>query len=128
MTALLQDIQYALRVLTRSRAHTMLAVLMLALGIGVNTAMFSVIDAVLLRSSPYREPGRLVTLRQKFPQIGDLSLATSPAEYIDYRDRSRVFSSIAGYEDLSFDLTGGREPVRIQAQRVTRTLFETLGV
>jgi predicted permease len=101
---------------------------MLALGIGVNTAMFSEINAVLLREPPYSEPDRLVTLRQKFPQIGDLSLATSPAEYLDYRDRSRAFTSMAGYEDVAFDLTGGREPVRIEAQRVTHTLFATLGV
>jgi putative ABC transport system permease protein len=128
MAVVLQDIQYAVRVLTRSRMHTALAVLMLALGIGVNTAVFSVINAVLLRQAPYTEPDRLVTVRQKFPQIGDIWLATSPAEYIDYRDRTRMFSSVAGYEDLAVDLTGGREPVRIQAQRVTHTLFGTLGV
>jgi putative ABC transport system permease protein len=123
-----QQIQYAARVLARSRTHTVLAVAMLALGIGANTAMFSVIHTVLLRRSAYREPDRLVTVRQKFPQIGDIWLATSPGEYIDYRDRTRVFSSMAGYEDIAFDLTGGSQPVRIPAQRVTRTLFETLGV
>jgi putative ABC transport system permease protein len=127
MTAI-HNLRYAARMLARSRTHTVLAVAMLALGIGVNTAMFSVINAVLLRPSPYREPDRLVSLRQKFPQIGDLWLATSPAEYIDYRDRTRVFSSVAGYEDIPFDLTGGTEPVRIHAQRVTYSLFETLGV
>jgi putative ABC transport system permease protein len=128
MTGVLQDIQYAVRVLARSRTHSVLAVLMLALGIGVNTAMFSVIDAVLLRKAPYREPDRLVSLRQKFPQIGDVSLATSPAEYLDYRDRSRAFVSMAGYEDAAFNLTGGSEPARIQALRVTYSLFSTLGV
>jgi putative ABC transport system permease protein len=128
MAVVLEDIQYAVRGLTRNRTHTALAVLMLALGIGVNTAVFSVINAVLLRKAPYREPDRLVTVRQKFPQIGDIWLATSPAEYIDYRDRTRAFSAIAGYETIAFDLTGGSEPVRIQAQRVTHTLFGTLGV
>jgi putative ABC transport system permease protein len=128
MAVVLQDIQYAIRVLMRSRTHTALAVLMLALGIGVNTAMFSVINAVLLRKPPYRDPDRLVTLRQKFPQLGDLWLSTSPAEYIDYRDRTRVFSAVAGYEDVAFDLTGGSEPARVEAGRVTHTLFETLGV
>jgi putative ABC transport system permease protein len=125
---LVQNIRHAARALAKNRTHTVLAVAMLALGIGVNTAMFSVINAVLLRESPYREPDRLVTIRQKFPLIGDIALATSPAEYIDYRDRTRVFSSIAGYEDLAFDLTGASEPLRVQAHRVTHTLFETLGV
>jgi putative ABC transport system permease protein len=128
MTGVLQDTQYAVRVLARSRTHSVLAVLMLALGIGVNTAMFSVIDAVLLRKAPYREPDRLVSLRQKFPQIGDVSLATSPAEYLDYRDRSRAFVSMAGYEDAAFNLTGGSEAARIQALRVTYSLFSTLGI
>ena len=128
MAVVLQDIRYAVRVLARSRTHTALAVLMLALGIGVNTAMFSVINTVLLRKAPYREADRLVTLRQKFPQIGDVSLATSPAEYIDYRDRTRAFTSMAGYEDVAFNLTGGSEPARIEAQRVTHSLFSTLGI
>jgi putative ABC transport system permease protein len=128
VTNVLQDIHYAVRVLARSRTQTVLAIVMLALGIGVNTAMFSAIDAVLLRKPPYLEANRLVTLRQKFPQIGNLWLATSPAEYLDYRDRTRVFAAVAGYEDIAFDLTGGKEPVRIQAQRVTHTLFDTLGV
>lgn len=128
MGSILRDFGYAFRVLMKTRTHTALAVTMLAFGIGVNAAMFGVIDAVLLRGAPYREPDRLVALRQKFPQIGDVSLATSPAEYIDYRDRNRTFASVAGYEDAAFNLTGGSEPARIRAQRVTHSLFSTLGV
>jgi predicted permease len=125
---MLQDVRYALRSLGRSRTYTILAVLMLALGIAVSTAMFSVIHAVLLRGTPYPDADRLVTLRQKFPLMGEGLLGTSPAEYVDYRDRARGFSSMGGYESAAFILTGTSEPVRIEAQRVTHTLFSTLGV
>jgi predicted permease len=128
MEPIAQDLRFALRSARRSPVFTAVAVLTLALGIGVNTAMFSVLDAVLLRELPYAEPERLVTLRQMFPKIGELALGASPAEYLDYRDRTRAFASVAGYEALAVDLTGEGEPVRVQAQRVTHTLFATLGV
>jgi putative ABC transport system permease protein len=83
-----RDLRYALRSARKSPGFAAIAILTLALGIGVNTAMFSVIDTVLLRKPPYSDPGQLVTLRQKFPKIGELSLGASPAEYLDYRDRS----------------------------------------
>ncbi len=123
-----QDLAYALRNFRRTPGFTAVAVVTLALGIGINTAVFSVVNTVLLRKPPYADPDRLVTLRQSFPRIGGPSLACSPADYLDYRDRTRAFSSIAGYEDAVFDLTGGTVPVRVQAQRVTYTLFSTLGV
>jgi putative ABC transport system permease protein len=128
MGTMLRDLRYGLRVLARSRAHTAIAILTLAVGVGATSAVFSVMNAVLLRQPPYQEPDRLVTLRQRFPQIGELWLSTSPAEYIDYRDRARSFSSIAGYESVTFNLTGGSEPLRVEAQRVTHTLFAVLGV
>ncbi len=128
MAVILQDLRYGVRVLARNRSHTAIAICMLALGIGVNTAMFSVIDTVLLKRPPYRDADQLVTLRQKFPRIGELSISTSPAEYIDYRDRTRAFESVAGYEGVTFNLTGGSEPLRLDAQRTTHTLFQVLGV
>ena len=123
-----QDLRYAIRTARREPGFATIAVLTFALGIGVNTAVFSVINTVLLRQPPYVKPDRLVTLHQKFPKAGDISLGACPAEYLDYRDRTRAFSSLAGYEDEVFDLTGDVEPVHIQAQRVTHTLFSTLGV
>src|SRR5262249_35212209 len=77
---------------------------------------------------PYGDPDRLVTLREYFPKIGELALGASPAEYVDYRDRARAFSAVAAYEDVERDLTGGPEPLRVRAGRVTQTLFSTLGV
>jgi putative ABC transport system permease protein len=90
--------------------------------------VFSIANTVLLRKPPYADPDRLVILHQKFPKLGDVPLGTSPAEYLDYRDRTLAFSSLAGYQDEVFDLTGGTEPLHVQAQRVTHTLFSTLGI
>jgi len=124
-----QDLRFALRTARREPGFAIVAVLTLALGIGINTAVFSVVDTVLLRKPPYADPDRLVALRQNFPKQGDLVIGCSPADFLDYRDRNRAFSSVAGFEDAVYDLTGaGAEPVRVQAQRVTYNLFSTLGV
>lgn len=104
------------------------AVLTLALGIGINTAVFSVIDTVLLQKPPLADPDRLVTLQQRFPRLGDIGLGAAPAEYLNYRDRNRVFSSVAGYEDALLDLTGGTETVHVQAQPSPTRCFPTVGV
>lgn len=125
---LVHDIRYAIRALRNNPGFGLVSVLTLALGIGASTAVFSVIDAVLLRKPPYANPESLVTLHQKFPKLGDGSLGASPSEYLDYRNRTSAFSSIAGYEDAVFDLTSEGEPKRVQAARVTHTLFSTLGV
>ena len=124
----MQDLRYALRTARRNPGFAAVAVLTLALGIGVNTAVFSVVDTVLLRTAPYADPARLVTLHERFPRMSGLPMGVCPGEYLDYRDRTRAFSSVAGYEDAVFDLTGGEESMRIEAQRVTHTLFRTLGV
>ena len=124
-----QDLRYAVRTTRKEPGFAIVAVLTLALGIGINTAMFSIVDTVLLRTPPYAAPERLVTLRQSFPREGDHPVfGCSPAQYLDYAARMRVFSSVAGYEDAVFDLTGDAAPLRVQAQRVTHTLFATLGV
>lgn len=123
-----QDLRYALRTAIREPGFAAVVVLTLALGIGINTAVFSIVNTVLLRKLPYAHPERLVSLRQNFPKIGDLVIGCSPAQYLDYAARTRAFSSVAGHEDAVFDLTGETEPVRVQAQRVTHTLFAALGV
>jgi predicted permease len=125
---LLQDLRYALRSARRNPGFTLVVVLVLALGIGLNAAVFSIVNTVLLRKPPYAHPEELVTLRQQFPRLGEVSLGASAGEYLDYRDRSHAFSSLAGSEDEVLDLTGEGEPVRIQAERVTHELFSTLGV
>jgi putative ABC transport system permease protein len=125
---LANDARYAAGQLRRNPGFAAVAVVTIALGIGANTAVFSVINAVLLREPPYREPARLVRLWESFPKMGDDRLGTSPPEYLDYRDRNRVFSSIAAYSRAAFDLTDAGEAERIAAAAVSSSLFETLGV
>jgi putative ABC transport system permease protein len=125
---LAQDLRYTRRLFRKNSGFTFVAVGCLALGIGANTAVFSVINAVLLREPPYSAPARLVRLWQSLPNMGEGRLGTSPPEYLDYRDRNRVFSSIAAYSRAEFDLTdtGGAE--RVAGAQVSSSLFETLGV
>jgi predicted permease len=126
-----QDLRFALRTARKNPIYTLTAVATLALGIGVNTAVFSVVHTVLLRKPPYADPDRLVQVRQKFPKLGGGGLGASPAEFLDYRDRTRTLATVAGYEPAVFDLTTddpSKEPAHIQALRVSHDLFSTLGV
>jgi len=124
----LRDVRYAVRAAAKHPGFVAVAVLNLAIGIGVNTAVFSVVNAVLLRRPPYADPDRLVTVRERLPALGEGTLGSAQAEFLDYRDRSQAFSSIAGHESAVFDVTGDFEPVRIQVEKATHTLFATLGV
>ena len=91
------DLRYALRTARRNPGFAATIVLVLALGIGLNTAVFSMVRTVLLRKPPYAEPDRLVTLSQKFPKVGDVTTGACPAEFLDYRGRNRVEPSPSTY-------------------------------
>jgi putative ABC transport system permease protein len=121
-----QDVRYGLRMLRRNPGLTFVAMLTLALGIGANTAIFSVVNAVLLRSLPYREPDRLVYLHQRRPQEGAI-LALS-ADFLDWRDQAKSFEKIAAIDGGSVDLTQNGEAERLSAGVVSADLFATLGV
>jgi predicted permease len=123
---MMADVRYALRALARAPGFTLAVVLTLALGIGVNSAIFSVVHNVLLRPLPYGSPERLVLLYGRYPQFGRTS--TSLPDFIDWRDRSRSFEQMAGRHGASFVLTGEGEPERVIADRVTSNFFATLGV
>jgi putative ABC transport system permease protein len=123
-----QDLRYAARAAVRQPGFSMVAVATLALGIGATTAIFSVINTILLSDPPYKDPARIVTLLQTFTGLGEARMNAAPAEYLDYRERTRAFASIGCYEDAAFDLTGSGEPARIQAARVTSSLFQTMSV
>jgi putative ABC transport system permease protein len=123
-----QDLSYARRTLWKSPGFAVAAISILTVGIGANTAMFSIVGAVLLKSLPYRHPDQLVRIRQSLPEMSETQLGTAPPEFASYRDRSRVFSSVAGYQDASFDVTGLREPEHVPACRITASLFDTLAV
>ncbi|HUG55062.1 MAG TPA: ABC transporter permease, partial [Vicinamibacteria bacterium] len=120
-----QDVRYGARMLARSPAFTAVAVLTLALGIGANTAIFSVINAVLLRALPYQEADRLVFLTEWSEQVPEMSF--SIANLKDVRDQSSVFESLVGYNGQNFILTGeGAEAERLNGRQVSSGLFATL--
>ncbi len=126
--ALLRDLRSAYHVLRRSPGFTLLAVLTLAVGIGANVAMFSVMDAALLRPLPYPEPDRLVLALGTFP--GEPSRTVSAHDYYDYRDQSPAFQSLSAITAWPWvsSVTGGDEPVRVPVAWVSVDLFRTLGV
>ena len=129
MDTVLQDLRYGLRGLVRAPGFAAVAVLTLTIGIGANTAMFSVLNAVLLRPLPYRDPSRLVMLQQSNPAVPGLeATGASPLEYLDYRSRTRAFSAIGGVIVQDMNLTGGSEPQRLKAGRITANMFDVLGV
>ena len=128
MDSLIQDIRYGLRVLRKSPGFTAVAVLTLALGIGASTAVFSVVDTVLLRPLAYEHPEQLVTVTETLPEMGPDELGVSAGEYQDYRDRNRSFSQVAAFESDGFNLTGAGQPLRVRAARVSASAFPVLGV
>jgi putative ABC transport system permease protein len=122
-----QDVRYGTRMLRKNPSFTVVAVLALALGIGANTAMFSVIEAVLLRPLPYRNAGEIVRVSSTWDRNGTLtSYSSSPPDFFDWRDQSRSFSSMFAYHGSEFALTGLGEAKRVRAVLATAGMFSTL--
>ena len=121
------DIRYALRRLRAHPGFTAIVVLTLAFGIGANSAIFSVVNTVLLRPLPYNEPGQLVTIQHDYPSL-KLEAPVSAPGYRDYRARTRLFSSVAVEADWRVNLTGQGDPQRLHGTRVTGDFFRTYGV
>jgi predicted permease len=128
MVAFLQDIRYALRMLRKNPGFAAAAVLTLALGIGANTAIFTVINAVLLRPLPFQHPERLVALWESNPEQEIGRAAVSPPNFVDWSSQSRTLEQIAAYRYWGFVLSGGDAPERIAGARVSASLFPLLGV
>ena len=124
----LRDLRFGARLLLRDRAFTVMAVLMLALGIGANTAIFSVVSVVLLQPLPYRDAGRLVIVWEQNPHRGWYENNVSAANFLDWQKQNHVFSDLAAFESDSFDLTGDSHPEEVSGERVTTNLFSLLGV
>ena len=123
---LLQDARYAVRSLRKYPGFTAVAVLTLALGIGANTAIFSVINAVLLRPLPYEDPNRLVVLTET---ISERPIGVSYPNFADWRNQNTVFANVAAVRQReSFNLTGGGESERLQGRLVSANFLATLGV
>ncbi|HEY2852018.1 MAG TPA: ABC transporter permease [Gemmatimonadaceae bacterium] len=120
-----QDTRYALRVLGRGRAFVVIAILTLALGVGANTAIFSVVRGVLLRALPYPEPARLVAIQSV---IRGSTAAVSPPDFFDWRSQARSFAGMAAFFLSTTNLTGNGEPERLTQARVSANFFDVLGV
>ncbi|HEX2091765.1 MAG TPA: ABC transporter permease, partial [Longimicrobiaceae bacterium] len=127
MDTLLQDLRYALRTLSRSRGFVAVAVLSLALGIGVNTAVFSVINTFLLRPLPLADPDRVLMLYTIQQKQGIDDAPFSVADLHDVRAQSRTLEGVAGLYRTGFNLSGGDEPVRVSGAGISHDLFPLLG-
>ncbi len=128
LETLFQDLRYGARVLAKNKAFTAVAVLTLALGIGANTAIFSVVNELLLRPLPYRDPERIVMLWEVTPE-GEHQNTTSRINVRSWREQSTVFESMAAFADFRRSLTGGNgEPEEVPAQLANPELFHILGV
>jgi putative ABC transport system permease protein len=123
-----QDLRFGLRLLLKSPGFTLIAVLTLALGIGANTAIFSVVNAVLLQPLPYANAEELVTFYNT--QGGETKWPLSPMSYLNLKSRNRVFTDVAALSNKGWpaNLTGGGEPERLQGFQVSANLFSLLGV
>src|SRR3954468_18450468 len=123
-----QDFGYGLRGLGRNPGFAAVVIVTLALGIGANTAIFSVVHGVLMRPLPYKAPEGLVVLHQAAPKIGEDSFGFSVPDFTDFREKTRAFSALSEYHSMWFILLGRPEPERVQTGVVSDNFFDTLGV
>jgi putative ABC transport system permease protein len=128
METLIKDIRFGLRSLLKHPGFTAVAVLTLALGIGANTAIFSVFNAVLLRPLAFREPEKLMMVWEEASYAGFPRNTPAPANYVDWKNQNRSFEDMAALDTRFFNLTGDGEPEHVSAYGVTANFFPLLGV
>lgn len=129
MRALAQDLRYAVRNLLRNPAFTAIAVAALAIGIGANTAVFTVVESVLLRPLPYYQPSRLYTVRTMSTKANPFVMGTmSDPGFLACRSASVAFQQLAAYDFWNWNATGVGDPVAVHGRQVTANFFATLGV
>src|SRR5262245_43833187 len=126
MNTIWQDLRYGARMLSKNPGFTAVAVITLALGIGANAAIFSVVNATLLRPLPFDDPDRLIMIREtKLPQFPEFSV--SPGNFLDWKKQNTVFERLVAMQDASFNLIGVSDPERLRGMRVTDGFFAMLG-
>src|SRR5690348_11457068 len=125
---MLRDFRFALRQLLKQPAFTVIAVVTLALAIGANTAVLSLVNALLLRPLPYKSPENLVLLWERFPPQGLERIPVSPPEYLDYEKQATSFERIAAFDYAAYNLTTGDVPERVSGAVVSPSLFPLLGI
>jgi putative ABC transport system permease protein len=123
-----QDLRFAIRLLAKSPGFTLMAVITLAAGIGLNSAIFSVVNSVMLRPPPYKEPGRLAQIWSRDTREGGENGVVSPADFLDWRKQSQGFESMSAYRIWRTSLTTAEGAVQINGAYVSSNFFETLGV
>lgn len=127
MDSLLQDLRHSYRMLRNKPGFTAVAVLTLALGIGASTAIFSVVDAVILRPLPYSAPGRLVLVKERIPKVTPDPIPVCAADVVQFQRENHSFDSLAAFRFGQLDLAGGTAPQRVNVDRVSANLFSLLG-
>ncbi|HTI36570.1 MAG TPA: ABC transporter permease, partial [Vicinamibacterales bacterium] len=128
MKTLLQDLKYALRTLAKSPGYAAVTILTLALGIGANTAIFSVVNGVLLKPLQYAHPEQLELITSQFPALGFDKFWISPPEYLEFKEWNRSFQGVGGYRSGSVNLGTPERPRRVISATVTADLLDVLGV
>jgi putative ABC transport system permease protein len=128
LETLVQDVRYGVRTLSSTPGFSAVVIATFALGIGANTAIFSVVDTVLLRRLPYERGDEIVVLRQQAPRIGVEDLGLSPLEIQDFREQNRTLDDVVEYHSMNFTLLGGSEPQRVQTGVVSAGFFDILQV
>jgi hypothetical protein len=128
MQTLWQDLRYGARMLVQKPGFTLIAVITLGLGIGANTAIFSVVNSVLLRPLPFKEPDRVVMVWERRANSGETNIPISGHEFVGWREQSRAFEGMALIRGDGFNLTGNGEPEAVIVERVTAEFFSVLGV
>jgi putative ABC transport system permease protein len=123
-----RDLRHALRLLIKHKGPTAAAVVALALGIGANAAVFSIVDAMMLRPLPFADLDRLVDLSQSRPQRGDVKLRVAPANFLDWRSQTKSYESVAAMAYWDVNLTTNGDPERVQGFLVSASFFRTLGI
>lgn len=128
MNGYIQDFRFAVRQFRKSPGFAGIAIATLALGIGASTAIFSVVNTVLLHPLPYKDPERLVLVTESLPAMSSDEVGVAAGEYLDYRDHNRSFSQVASYQSNGFNLTGAGRPLRVNAAEISSSAFSLLGV
>jgi hypothetical protein len=128
MDSFVQDLRVAARALRRAPGFTAIALLTLALGIGANTAIFSIVNGVILRPLAYPKPEQLMYLTTQFPALGFEEFWVSPPEYMEFRDWNQSFTAVGAFRTAESNLTAGDRPLRVRTALVDEHLFAALGV
>src|SRR6266852_4963446 len=125
---LLTNLRYTLRQITKNPGFFLVAVAALALGIGANTAIFSAVEAVLLKPLPFAQPDRLMIVWEDASYIGFALNTPAPANYVDWRAQNRVFTDMTATRHVTASLTGDGQPEQLSGKQVTPNFFDVLGV